>query len=109
MAEKGETSAMRAGSDLTLDFDRGVEVRVDLRRVNMTREQAGILDKLVRGLGDVAVQSCEGDRCPAQDVLEPDEFEKIRHLRATLGGTTGGVAAGPIVDFCLNVINVHEG
>lgn len=92
---------------LTLNFESGINVEVDLRRANLTDDHLRILDKLARESGSLDSSECKDGHCPAQAVLEPDEFEKVRGLYVGLREIPVE-AAGPFIDFCLHVINVHQ-
>jgi hypothetical protein len=97
----------RSERTLNLRFESGVTVGIDLGGVDLTREQLTILDKLASRSRELDSTECSDDHCPAQEVLEPDEFEKVRGLYVGLREIPVD-AAGPIVDFCLHVINVHQ-
>lgn len=92
---------------LTLNFDSGATLSVDLDRVGVSDEQLAILDKIASRAGELESTECADGHCPAQAVLRSDEFEKVRGLYAGLREIPVD-AAGPVVDFCLHVVNVHE-
>ena len=97
----------KKGNTMTVGFPTGVTIGVDLRKVKMTRDQRLAVGKLLRKAKGITMKECTGDDCPAGQHLAPEEFASIRKLRSVLG-TGGGMnpVAGPIVDFCLHVINV---
>lgn len=97
----------RRDQTLTLAFDSGVTVSIDLAGVDMSEEQMAILDKLARQSGELDSTECVDGHCPAQAVLEPEEFEKVRGLYVGLREIPID-SAGPFIDFCLHVINVHQ-
>ena len=92
---------------LNLTFDSGVSIGIDLAQIEINEDQLTILDKLGRRARDLESTECDDGHCPAQAVLEPDEFEKVRGLYVGLREIPVE-ASGPIIDFCLHVINVHN-
>lgn len=100
---------LKPTDNISLQFESGVKVDIDPSKISMTEEQREILDKLVLKLQEQpVVPECTAEGCPAQKVLSQADFEKIRNLNMTLGLGGAHAASGPIVDFCLHVINVHE-
>src|SRR5690349_8796117 len=79
-----EMNIERRERTLNLNFDSGVSIGVDLGRVDLTDEQLRILDKLAHRSRELDSTECKDGHCPAQAVLEPDEFEKVRGLYAGL-------------------------
>ncbi|GGS69826.1 MULTISPECIES: hypothetical protein [Streptomyces] len=101
----------RDGQHMSLHFPTGVQLQVDLSRLEMTDEQERSLNKLVELSGELAEECRDDDNeCPAQAVLEPDEFEAVRQLKVHLQPADTSAdrlaASGPIVDFCLHVVRV---
>lgn len=97
----------RSERTLTLGFDSGVTVGVDLGSVGLTDEQLTILDKLASRSRELDSTECKDGHCPAEEVLEPEEFEKVRGLYVGLREIPID-AKGPIIDFCLHVHMVHK-
>jgi len=90
---------------LSLQFESGVNLDVDLSKVQMTAEQRAAVDKLAREVRELSVTECTAEEgCPAQKFLSAEEFEKVRGLKATLGSGGTSEARGVIVDFCLHAI-----
>jgi hypothetical protein len=100
---------MQVQERLNLDLEHGVNISVDLNKIKMSEEQRAILKKLISKIDSLDTAECTKEGCPAQKHLSSEEFEKIRKLSATLAPLTPDLrAAGPIVDFCLHVVNVHQ-
>jgi hypothetical protein len=99
-------TGVRLSRSLDLQFSNGLSLSVDLRTVEMSEEQERVVAKLQRELLNLDEATCRGEKCPAQAVLSDDEFEMVRSLRKTIGLSSAGEAAGPLIDFCLHVINV---
>jgi len=97
----------RSEHTLTVNFDSGVTASVDLDTVGATDEQLEILDKLASRARELDSTECHDGHCPAEKVLEPAEFEKVRGLYAGLREIPID-AAGPFIDFCLHVHIVHK-
>lgn len=108
MAQKQNQATLRKrGNEVTITLARGVDVTVDLSQHKLDKEQARILQKAVRALSNADVETLLRRGCPSRGFLEPAEFERIRGLKARITTSGGGSpVAGPIVDFCLHVINV---
>lgn len=82
---------------------------LDLSSVTMTQEQQIIAGKLFQSIQDEVIDieakdSCEQGKCVASKHLTPDEFSKIRGLKAEL--TTLPNPGGIIADFCIHVVRV---
>ena len=92
---------------MTLGFDSGITVGVDLGSIDLTDEQLTILDKLTSRSRELTSAECKDGICPAEEVLEPEEFEKVRGLYVGLREIPID-AKGPIIDFCLHVHMVHK-
>lgn len=94
----------------TLTSDVGTHsIDLDLSSVAMTPEQEAIVNKLLAKVNDGELNVDQADpcvhgQCVASQHLTPDEFSKVRDLKATLGSST--VTAGLFADFCLHVVKV---
>jgi hypothetical protein len=83
------------------------ELDLDLSHVKMSAEQQAIADRLFTRIKNEPIAAdaddpCEAGKCLASKHLSPDEFSKIRGLKAQLGTSTA--ASGIIADFCLHVV-----
>ncbi|MEV5555051.1 hypothetical protein ACI2LC_24165 [Nonomuraea wenchangensis] len=93
----------RNDQELSLRFESGAELSVDLGRLDLTEEQDQALSKLVGKAGELDMECRDDDEhCPAQAVLSRDEFEAVRGLKVGLQ-SAGVEVRGPIIDFCLHV------
>jgi hypothetical protein len=86
------------------------ELDVDLSHVHMTSEQRAIADKLFRSVQNETidvrvVDPCEVGKCLASKHLPPDEFAKIRGLKAELASNI--TPNWIIIDFCIHPV-VHK-
>jgi hypothetical protein len=89
-------------------FDGGISLDVDLAEFTLTQEQRLAVDKLIDRASRIEDAQCVGDRCPAQDFLDPVDYEKVRGLKASLGTADDlAIAAWVIIDFCIHPL-IHK-
>jgi hypothetical protein len=108
---------MRLKSNMVFEFETGVTIKVNLDNVDADEYQSKIIGKLIQEVGEINLvenrefekfdsERCDDGLCPAQRFLSEEEFEAVRHLKVRLGTDPGLVAAGVIVNFCLDVLIV---
>ena len=83
---------------------------LDVSEANMTEEQKRIASKLFEKAKDHPIDvdkkdPCEEGKCLASSLLSPDEFSKIRGLKAQLGSHI--TPEWIIIDFCIHPI-IHR-
>ena len=99
---------MKLSQELILDFGGAAKVEVDLSKIHMSEEQAGIVGKLISKLHAAKVSitpslradQCDNGKCLASQYLAADEFEKIRGLKAELKPSDSIEAV--VCDLCLH-------
>lgn len=92
----------------TLKSTSGIHsLDLDLTNMNLTSEQRPIVAKLADSLQNEVIDveekdPCEEGKCLASKFLTPDEFSKVRDLRAELATVATPAGIGIIIDFCVH-------
>jgi hypothetical protein len=95
-------------TNMRVAFDGGISLDVDLAELGLTQDQRLAVDKLIERASRIEDAQCVGDRCPAQDFLDPDDYKKVRGLKASLGAADDlAIANWIIIDFCIHPV-VHR-
>ena len=94
----------KSGHEVSIAFDSGAKVSVDLSRQNLSSEQEAALNKAIKGLHTVSDETLLAEGCPAKAHLHETEFAHVKGLKAALGSSGANPQLrAPIIDFCLHV------
>jgi len=95
----------KKGHVLQIETSASTKVEINLNNHKVGAEESAILDKAVAALKGKSLAQLSADGCPAQAHLDAHEFNRVKHLKASLTSSGGGQSTDRLIaDFCIHLL-----